>query len=52
MAYKRVKYQVVKGKEDKTVMCKEGIFYLGHKISQVKLKKLYDLGLTNLIEIV
>ena len=47
---KRKKYQVIKGKEDNTIMCSLGTFYLGLKHSQVKLKKLYELGFTKFIE--
>lgn len=46
----RTKYQVKKGKEDNTIMCKEGTFYLGLKLSQLKLKKLYELGFVEFIE--
>jgi hypothetical protein len=52
MGNSRTKYKVIDGKEDRTVMCKEGVFYLGMKLSQLKLKKLYNLGFTNLIEAV
>lgn len=47
----KAKYKVIKGKEDNSIMCKHGVFYLGIGYSQVKLKKLYDLGFTQFIEI-
>tara|TARA_R110000803_G_scaffold28710_1_gene66128 strand:- start:1608 stop:1790 length:183 start_codon:yes stop_codon:yes gene_type:complete len=42
----KIKYSVIEGKENHTIMCGEGLVDLNKKPTQTKLKKLYELGYT------
>jgi hypothetical protein len=50
-AKKKLTYSVIEGKENCTIMCKVGKFFLKDNISQSKLKALYNFGYTDLIKL-